>query len=278
MKNINLLKNLKVNLHLTKECNYKCGYCFADFKHNENLSLNEWKIIINNLKASGMVSEVNFAGGEPLLYPGFWELADYAKHGHLKVSVISNGSLFNDKFIIRRMIPCIDMFGFSIDSFNNGILARLGRQCNKKIFSFDDFNSAVSVLRNFNNDIKIKVNTVVSLFNKDEYLAEYMNGVDRWKIFKVKFFKSKSYSNKEFLISDEDFNQFLYKNKVNVPKSLQIITEKSMVSSYIIVDNRGNVLDNYNDNYVIIGNLLKESFDDIMERYNFDLKLYNDRY
>ena len=39
-----------------------------------------------------------------------------------------------------------------------------------------------------------------------------------------------------------------------------------------------NVLDNYNDNYVIIGNLLKESFDDIMERYNFDLKLYNDRY
>lgn len=278
MKDLSLLKEMKVNLHLTKACNYRCGYCFADFKHNVQLSLNEWKTIINNIKASGMVSEINFAGGEPFLYNDFWELINYAKRGHLKISVISNGSLFNNKFIIKEMIPCIDMFGFSVDSFNPDILIRIGRHSNRKIFSFDDFKYAVSILRKYNSDIKIKVNTVISAYNKDEYLAGYMEGVDRWKIFKVKFFKSKLYSNDKFLVSDEEFHRFLDKNRVNVPESLRIITEESMIRSYIIIDNYGNILDNYGDNYTIIGNLLKEPFDEVMERYNFNLELYNARY
>ena len=239
----------------------------------------------SNIENSEKLDIINIAVDENIDL-NFKSIIENIEHDNNKLFDIT----YTDSKNAKDMLKANEIIGYldinkNIMINKNGIDATVFKyvvetiKSNTKIYT-DIMSSSSSIDINtiMNNDIKIKVNTVVSLFNKDEYLAEYMNGVDRWKIFKVKFFKSKSYSNKEFLISDEDFNQFLYKNKVNVPKSLQIITEKSMVRSYIIVDNRGNVLDNYNDNYVIIGNLLKESFDDIMERYNFDLKLYNDRY
>ena len=46
------VENLKVNLHITQSCNYHCRYCFAQFKHRQNLSSDAWKRILDNLKAS----------------------------------------------------------------------------------------------------------------------------------------------------------------------------------------------------------------------------------
>lgn len=67
------------------------------------------------------------------------------------------------------------------------------------------------------------------------------------------------------------YNGFWDLINVPVPDYLQIVTEDSVMHSYVVIDNKGNVLDNFNDNYVIVGNLLKEPFDKVIEKYNISV-------
>ena len=54
--------------------------------------------------------------------------------------------------------------------------------------------------------------------------------------------------------------------------------EPEIARSYIIIDNTGNLLDNFGDDYEIVGNILKENFSEVFSRYNFDRELYQSRY
>ena len=82
------MNGLKINLHITERCNFKCKYCFAIFNRKKDLPLESWKKIIDDLKADGRISAINFAGGEPVLYKNFPELIDYAKNLDFKLSII----------------------------------------------------------------------------------------------------------------------------------------------------------------------------------------------
>ena len=273
------MKDLKINLHITEHCNYKCKYCFAHFGSSINLPLEKWQQVITNIKSSGMVSTINFAGGEPMLYPKFNQLLTYAKDEGFDISIISNGSLLlNSKLAPPEIFANISTLGISVDSFDDKTLIKLG--CcdgNYKVLSKAKLCKILQMAKTVNPDIKIKLNTVVSRLNLHEHLTEIENeiSVDRWKFLKVKAFKNKSFSNLDLLISDEEFDCFLKRNKRT---SGEIVPEKTTARSYIIIDNKGNLLDNYGEDYEIVGNLLEEKFADIFKRYQFDSDLYNIRY
>ena len=91
----------------------------------------------------------------------------------------------------------------------------------------------------------------------------------------MKLFSNKEFSNKDLLISDEEFEKFL---KLNRRTNGEVVAENSLERSYLIIDNQGNFIDNKNDNYKIIGNLLKENFSNIFSKYQFDRELYKQRY
>ena len=111
------MKKLKINLHITQKCNYHCRYCFAQFREKQDLPVEAWKRVIDNLEASGLVDRINFAGGEPVLYRGFPELVDYAYQKGFRLSVISNGSLMMDpKMVPEGFFRKIEMLGISVDS------------------------------------------------------------------------------------------------------------------------------------------------------------------
>ena len=40
------MNNLKVNLHITESCNFKCKYCFAYFNRRADLPLESWKKLL----------------------------------------------------------------------------------------------------------------------------------------------------------------------------------------------------------------------------------------
>ena len=176
----------KVNLHLLEGCNFHCRTCFAHFDSKRLLSVEEWKHIIDNLYKSGQVNAVNFAGGEPFLYPYLGELVEYAHSLNLKVSIITNGSLVT-KAWLDKYAHCVDMIGFSIDSFNRNISITMGRcSHNKQTFGIDEFLNIYPYLLEHN--IKIKINTVVNKFNYKEQFSHNLVGlkIDRWKVLKVK--------------------------------------------------------------------------------------------
>jgi sulfatase maturation enzyme AslB (radical SAM superfamily) len=86
---------VSVNYYFTRRCNYECGFCFHTAKTLYILPLKNAKRGLLLLKQAGM-RKLNFAGGEPFLYPKFiGEVAKYCKDDlHIEsVSIVTNGSL-----------------------------------------------------------------------------------------------------------------------------------------------------------------------------------------
>lgn len=61
---------ISVNYHFTRKCNKECGFCFHTAKTSHVATLDEAKRGLALLKAAGM-RKLNFAGGEPFLYPKY---------------------------------------------------------------------------------------------------------------------------------------------------------------------------------------------------------------
>jgi radical S-adenosyl methionine domain-containing protein 2 len=59
---------VSVNYHFTRKCNKTCKFCFHTEKSSHVASVDEMKRGLQLLKAAGM-RKINFAGGEPFLYP-----------------------------------------------------------------------------------------------------------------------------------------------------------------------------------------------------------------
>lgn len=95
---------LTLTMELTPLCNFNCLMCYvrltktqADEQGNM-LSVQEWLEIAEQAKKSGTLN-ITITGGEPLMYPGFWELyAKLNKMGFL-ISILSNGSLIDSEAI-----------------------------------------------------------------------------------------------------------------------------------------------------------------------------------
>lgn len=272
-------EKLKVNLHLTQMCNYHCRHCFAHFPDRQDLSLSEWKAIIDNLSRSGLVDSINFAGGEPVLYRWFPELALYAHGKGFRLSIITNGSLLQKRrFFPEELFPLFDMFGFSIDSLNAETLRKIGR-CDENGITLSglDFVSLVSTIKSHNPKAQIKINTVVSKLNRNEKLVRIEEDVliDRWKFLKIKPFATENFSNKKMLVSDRDFDIFVARNHRNYGET---VVERTLERSYLVIDNAGNLLDNHGESYAIVGNLLHEPFVDVLRRFELDEREYRQRY
>jgi sulfatase maturation enzyme AslB (radical SAM superfamily) len=110
---------VSVNYHFTRRCNKTCGFCFhtATTSHIEDSS--RAKQCLRLLTAAGM-RNINFAGGEPFLYPKFLgELIDFCKEElHLEsVSIVTNGSLVKANFLAQHA-KNLDILAVSCDSFN----------------------------------------------------------------------------------------------------------------------------------------------------------------
>lgn len=273
------MEGLKVNLHITERCNYRCKYCFAHFGKKKDLSLEQWKCIIDNLKSSGLVSAINFAGGEPMLYENFPALLSYAKDSGFGASLISNGSLLlNEKIMPKDTFKKLDTLGISVDSLDEKILVALGC-CNSslKVLSEEKLIRVINRAKSVNPALKIKLNSVVSKLNVNECLTRLEDkvSIDRWKFLKIKLFETATFSNRDLVVSEDEFRHFI---ECNPRRGGEAVLEPELTRSYIIIDNGGNLLDDFGEDYSVVGNLLEESFAEVFGRYNFDKSLYQKRY
>lgn len=75
-KKLNHFKPHKAYLHLTQRCNLNCLYCYNknNLGKNEEISTEQWKMIISELKNRGF-DYIVFTGGEVTLRNDYIELA-----------------------------------------------------------------------------------------------------------------------------------------------------------------------------------------------------------
>lgn len=113
-------------LHLTARCNLTCLYCY-NCKERESwrndLPYSLAKVILRQAKEMGIPTVV-FTGGEPLLNPHFFEIAELAANLGLRVFLLTNGVLI-DETKAKELAHLCDQIVVSLDSASPMIHDRL---------------------------------------------------------------------------------------------------------------------------------------------------------
>ncbi|MEW6698206.1 MAG: putative heme d1 biosynthesis radical SAM protein NirJ1 [Bacillota bacterium] len=100
----------------TRTCNLKCRHCYSesDSKKYAELSTQEAKQFIDDL-AEFKVPVLLFSGGEPLVRPDFFELAEYAGQRGIRTTISTNGTLITPEIASRIKNIGVGYVGISLD-------------------------------------------------------------------------------------------------------------------------------------------------------------------
>ncbi len=278
-----LADELVVNYHITEKCNYSCQHCYAKWASNDNLEIHrdmkKVKRLLNNIyqlfSPHSKTVRLNLAGGEPLLCKNIGKVIELAYAIGFRVSIISNGSALTHKFMVNDA-KRLSMVGLSIDSLQPARLQKIGRVTrNGQFLSQKKFREKVSRLREVNDELLFKFNTVVCQFNYDEYMGEFIDSVrpDKWKIFRILPFAHHGTA-----ISDDYFSLFLDNHReVVTPRYIE--NNEDMIESYIMVDPIGRFFQNANDGHYTYSQRITEvGAEKAFNQVNFSLDKYDSRY
>ena len=244
-------KELVINWHITKACNYSCKYCFAKWGRLNEIHRSEQEIVklLDRLadyfikgtptlkKELGYESvRLNFAGGEPMMLGNtFINALTLAKQRGFKTSTITNGHyLVKSKLVLPK--NTLDMIGISFDSQSLNARNKIGRKDRKgNSFGSNDLKQALMILTQTQKGLKTKINTVVNSLNLNEDFSKLINELkpDKWKVLQVM-----PYGDDELLVSKEQFDCFIKRHR---GLGLPIFAESnsSMTESYLMINPQG---------------------------------------
>lgn len=270
-----------VNLHITEKCNYQCTYCYAVFKNEEELQLDAWKVVVDNVnhyfKSNGIRGRINLAGGEPMIVKFLDELIDYIHSIGIDVSIITNASRLT-KSHVDMWNGKVKMIGISIDSLERDSNLKIGRKQGHHTLDYEQLKDVLLYIKS--RGIILKVNTVVSRLNLDQDISKLYNevGFDRIKLLQVRIQDNCNEDAKPTEIDSSEFDNYVSKLLSKTHKSMIIESTDSIESSYVIIDPRGNLISNSNQIYSRVGNLLDESLENLIVKANLDINKFNERY
>ncbi|MDI3473197.1 MAG: hypothetical protein PWQ20_890 [Thermotogaceae bacterium] len=132
-----------VEYELTTECNLRCKHCYceAGLKNKNEMTLEEIKTLMRDLKDTG-VELLDLIGGEPLLHPAFLDIIAFGKEIGQRIMVNTNGILATEDYV-RKIKEFNDeiLIGVSLDGPDS--------ETNDFIRGKGSFERAVSGIKNF---------------------------------------------------------------------------------------------------------------------------------
>jgi len=112
---------LNVTLELTLRCNIRCTHCYnfdRDLPRPQSgpeLSMTEIRSLMDDLRRAGTLF-LTLTGGEAMVHPGFWEIADEAAARGFALSVLSNGTLLTEA-ACDRLAAYPNLWGVSLSLY-----------------------------------------------------------------------------------------------------------------------------------------------------------------
>ena len=107
--------------NLIRRCNLTCRHCYStstDTDFAGELSTAEAHAVIDQLNEAG-VRVLILSGGEPLLRPDVFELADHARELGFYVALSTNGTLIDEAILPRIAAAQFDYVGISLDGLRD---------------------------------------------------------------------------------------------------------------------------------------------------------------
>ncbi|KAI4199988.1 MAG: hypothetical protein LQ350_004250 [Teloschistes chrysophthalmus] len=200
--------------------------------------IDEAKRGIKMLVDAGM-RKINFAGGEPFLYPEYLgELVRYCKDTLCmeSVSIVTNGSKVTEAWF-EKYATYLDIMAVSCDSFDETTNVKIGRGRGEHLKTFVQLSQLCKKY-----GVKFKVNTVVCRYNFEEDMNKMIEQVApfRWKCFQVLIVPGENDSKEtlrnaqKFKITDDEYQAFCDRHAHQ--ESLVPESNAVMKSSYLILD------------------------------------------
>jgi len=169
----------------TAGCNLECRHCrrleVAKPLSTRDLSTEQAKrFLIDGLRAAGFPVLV-CSGGEPLLRPDLFELADYAVRRGLSIALATNGTLIDEAMADRIVEAGFERVAISLD----GAEAATHDAFRQQAGAFDGAVRGLGYLRE--RGMSLQVNTTVTRHNVGELEALYERvlalGAQAWHLF-----------------------------------------------------------------------------------------------
>ena len=232
-----------VNFHILLACNMGCSFCFATNLPKPNLAPSEAIKIVGMLPQAGF-KKINFAGGEPMLYPELDSVIRAAKECGMTTSMVTNGTRVTDEWL-EGMSRHLDWLALSMDSVDPRAHHRSGRATKDGPLPTNVYAEICRDVKH--HGIRLKVNTVVSRHNWKETMSGFIRIAqpERWKIMRALPVEGQNDSSAgSFEVTDEQYAAYLERNRsVN---GVAIVPEDNdqMLGSYVMIDPQGCFFDN----------------------------------
>ncbi len=112
------MKFTKIYVEITNICNLNCSFCSKDNRPKEEMSLENFELILKKIK-NYTKSIYLHVKGEPLLYSKLDDLLTLCDQYNMKVKITTNGTLLKDKYQILNAHPSLKQVNVSLHSENN---------------------------------------------------------------------------------------------------------------------------------------------------------------
>lgn len=283
-------RELVVNWHITEACNYHCNYCFAKWDKQKNELMNDENsvsklmdeiqklpAILNGKYLTEFESiRLNLVGGETFLnIRKVTRIIHQAKQRKFSLSAITNGSRLNNE-LVTLIANDFNSIGFSVDSLDSPTNIKIGRTEKSGVMDTDKVLRDISVIKELNPSIDIKINTVVSSLNQSEDLSAFIDQAapNKWKVFKVL-----PVITRENEVSQDDFIEFLERHS----KFENIISSEDndeMTDSYLMIDPIGRFFQNsiLGSGYSYSTPIVNTGIEEALNEINFDPEKFHGRY
>lgn len=263
-----------INYHLTKACNMRCKFCFATFndlgtvKHD----LAKAKRIIDEVAKAGF-EKITFAGGEPTIVKELPEILAHAKRHGLITTIVTNGAKLAEKELLDQLSDNLDWVALSIDSVDDSINLESGRAINgKTAITKEYFIELIKELKK--REIRVKVNTVVSLYNWNSDINDFIQRAnpDRWKILQaLKINGQNDAFQDQFSITEKELNHFLTTHEKTLKKFKNAIEPVNLIKgSYLMISPEGKLFDSTEDRHTYSDEIMKVGLESALEQIKFD--------
>lgn len=287
---IKIQRELVVNWHITEACNYHCNYCFAKWDKQKNELMNDENsvsklmdeiqklpAILNGKYLTEFESiRLNLVGGETFLnIRKVTRIIHQAKQRKFSLSAITNGSRLNNE-LVTLIANDFNSIGFSVDSLDSPTNIKIGRTEKSGVMDTDKVLKDISLIKELNPSIDIKINTVVSSLNQTEDLSAFIDQAapNKWKVFKVL-----PVITRENEVSQDDFIEFLERHS----KFENIISSEDndeMTDSYLMIDPIGRFFQNsiLGSGYSYSTPIVNTGIEEALNEINFDPEKFHGRY
>ena len=111
-------KYKKIYVEITNRCNLSCSFCSKVEKPLRNMTIEEFKCIIEKIKDYTDTIYLHVKG-EPLVHPNLIDFLNIAEEHNIKVNLTTNGTLFPN--VVDKLKECksLKKINFSLHSENN---------------------------------------------------------------------------------------------------------------------------------------------------------------